>query len=211
MIFDILRIMNQKVILIFGIILVIAGFFFFKPSPKITNYPSSGDSIVAFGDSLIEGVGATAGNDLVSQLSKKIGEPIINLGIAGNTTEQGLARVDRITEYKPKVVLVLLGGNDYLRKVPKVETFKNLEAIVTKIQSMGAVVVLLGIQGGVLTDPYEDEFETLAKRKGVVYISNVLEGLVGNSRYMADSVHPNDVGYAQIVDRVHKKLQSVLK
>ncbi|MEY4602096.1 MAG: hypothetical protein RL292_37, partial [Candidatus Parcubacteria bacterium] len=107
---------NQKTILIFGIVLVGAAFFFFKPEAKVANYPSSGDAIVAFGDSLIEGVGASEGNDMVSQLSKKIGEPIVNLGIAGNTTEQGLARVDRIAEYEPRVVLVLLGGNDYLRK-----------------------------------------------------------------------------------------------
>jgi len=203
--------MNQKIILIFGIVLVIAGFLFFRPDAKITNYPSSGDSVVAFGDSLIEGVGATSGNDLVSQLSKKIGEPIINLGIAGNTTEQGLARVERIAEYKPKVVLVLLGGNDYLRKVPKVETFKNLEAIITRIQSTGAVVVLLGVQGGLLGDPYENEFENLAQKHGTVYVSNVLEGLFGDQRYMADSVHPNDVGYAKIVERIYPELKRVLK
>lgn len=202
---------NQKTILIFGIVLVIAGFFFFKPDAKITNYPSSGDSVVAFGDSLIEGVGATEGNDMVSQLSKKIGEPIINLGIAGNTTEQGLARVDRIAEYNPKIVILLLGGNDYLRKVPKVETFKNLETIITKIQSMGAVVVLLGVQGGLLGDPYEDLFEDLAKKKGTLYVSNVLEDLFGDQRYMSDSVHPNDAGYAKIVDRVYPELKKVLK
>ncbi len=201
---------NQKLILIFGIILVIAGFFFFKPAIKITNYPSSGDSVVAFGDSLIEGVGATTGNDLVSQLSKKIGEPIVNLGIAGNTTEEGLARVDRIREFKPKVVIVLLGGNDYLKKVPKAETFKNLNAIITKIQSTGAVVVLLGIQGGLLGDPYENEFENLAKAKGTVYVSNVLEGLVGNMKYMSDAIHPNDAGYAKIVQRVYSELKKVL-
>jgi acyl-CoA thioesterase-1 len=203
--------MNQKIILIFGIVLVVAAFFFFKPEIKITNYPSSGDSIVAFGDSLIEGVGASEKHDLVSELSKKIGEPIINLGVAGNTTEQGLARVDRISEYKPKIVIVLLGGNDYLRKVPKAETFKNLDAIVNKIQSMGAVVVLLGIQGGLLGDPYENEFENLAKAKGTVYVSNVLEGLVGNQKYMTDAVHPNDAGYAKIVERIAPEIKRVLK
>jgi len=203
--------MNQKIILILGIILVISGFFFFKPSSKITNYPSNGDSIVAFGDSLIEGMGATTGNDLVSQLSKKIGEPIVNLGVAGNTTEQGLARVDRIKEFKPKVVLVLLGGNDYLRKMPKAETFKNLGAIITKIQSTGAVVVLLGIQGGLFGDPYESEFENLAKAKGAVYVSNILDGLVGNSKYMSDAVHPNDLGYVKIFERVYPELKKVLK
>lgn len=203
---------KQKIILFFIIIFLLsASFFFFKPSQKITNYPSSGDSVVAFGDSLIEGVGTTPGNDFVSQLSKKIGEPIINLGISGNTTAQGLARVDRIAEYKPKVVLVLLGGNDYLQKVPKEQTFSNLEMIVSKIQATGAVVVLLGIQGGVLGDPYEGEFEVLARKKGTLYVSNVLEGLVGNSRYMSDAIHPNNVGYLRIVERVYPEVKKVLR
>lgn len=204
--------MKQKIILFcVALVILVSGFFFFRPEQKITNYPSSGDSIVAFGDSLIEGVGATPGKDFVSQLSKKIGEPIINLGISGNTTVQGLARVDRITEYKPKVVLVLLGGNDYLRKVPKEETFRNLQLIISRIHATGAVVVLLGIQGGVLTDPYEREFEALAQKNGTVYIPNVLDGLIGNSRYMSDAIHPNDVGYLKIAERVYPELKKVLR
>lgn len=204
--------MKQKIILVCIVVLIIfVGFLVFKSEQKITNYPSSGDSIVAFGDSLIEGVGATPGKDFVSQLSKKIGEPIINLGISGNTTAQGLARVDRIAEYKPKVVLVLLGGNDYLQKVPKEETFRNLEMIISKIQSTGAVVVILGVQGGVLSDPYEGEFEALAQKKATLYVSNVLEGLIGNSRYMSDAIHPNDVGYLKIVDRVYPEVKKVLQ
>lgn len=193
------------------VLIIFVGFLVFKPEQKITNYPSSGDSIVAFGDSLIEGVGATPGKDFVSQLSKKIGEPIINLGISGNTTAQGLARVDRIAEYKPKVVLVLLGGNDYLQKVPKKEIFRNLEMIVSNIQSTGAIVVMLGVQGGVFGDPYEGEFEALAQKKGTVYVPNVLEGLIGNSRYMSDAIHPNDVGYLKIVERVYPEVKKVLQ
>lgn len=204
--------MKQKIILwCIAIFLLVVGFLFLKPEQKIINYPSSGDSVVAFGDSLIEGVGASPEKDFVSQLSKKIGEPIINLGISGNTTAQGLARVDRITEYKPKVVLVLLGGNDYLQKVPKEETFRNLELIISKIQATGAVVVLLGIQGGVLGDPYEGEFEALAQKKGTLYVSNVLEGLIGNSRYMSDAIHPNDIGYLKIVEKVYPEVKKVLQ
>ena len=108
-------------------------------------------------------------------------------------------------------MLVLLGGNDYLQKVPKEETFKNLETIVSRIQNTGAVVVLLGIQGGVFTDPYNTEFESLAQKKGAVYVSNVLEGLVGNSRYMSDAIHPNDVGYSKIVDRIYPEVKKVLR
>ena len=203
--------MSKIHLLLIGILIIGGAIFLRERSVPITNYPSSGDAVVAFGDSLIEGVGATAGGDLVAQLSKKIGEPIVNLGIAGNTTAQGLARVDRVLEYKPKVVIVLLGGNDFLRKVPKEETFRNLENIVTKIQSAGAVVVLLGVQGGVLGDPYREEFESLAKRKGTVYVSNVLQGLIGRSEYMADAVHPNNTGYAKIAERIAPEIKKVLE
>ncbi len=202
--------MNQKILLSLGIVLVISGFFFFKPSVKITNYPSSGTTFVAFGDSLIEGVGATPGNDLVSQLSKKIGTPIINLGVAGNTTSQGLARVNQIARYKPKIVFVLLGGNDYLKKIPRTETAQNIERIVIEIQRMGAVVVLLGVQGGILTDPYEDMFEDISERYGTVYVPNVLDGLVADMRYMSDAVHPNDAGYMKIVDKIYPYITKVL-
>ena len=203
--------MSKIHLLLIGILIIGGAIFLRERSVPITNYPSSGDAVVAFGDSLIEGVGATAGGDLVTQLSKKIGEPIVNLGIAGNTTAQGLARVDRVLEYKPKVVIVLLGGNDFLRKVRKEETFKNLDTIVTKIQDAGAVVVLLGVQGGVLGDPYKEEFESLAKRRGTVYVPNVLRGLMGRSEYMADAVHPNNTGYAKIAERIAPEIKKVLE
>ncbi len=163
------------------------------------------------GDSLIEGIGATNGNDLVSDLSKKIAQPIVNLGVSGNTTADGLARIDAVIEMKPQIVIVLLGGNDYLKKVPKEQTFKNLETIVTKLQESGSIVLLLGVQGGIFSDQFESLFKDLAKRKGVGYVSNVLDGLVTHSEYMSDAVHPNDIGYAKIADRVYPVLKSLLK
>lgn len=197
-----------------GIIVAVVLFFTFSRDTKITNYPSKGTTIVAFGDSLIEGVGATKGNDISSLISARIGEPVINLGVSGNTTAQGLARVDEIKKHNPKVVLVLLGGNDYLRKVPLADTFKNLDEIIARIQAMGAVVVLLGVQGSVIPiigDPFEERFELLAEKRGAVYVPNVLSGLVGNMKYMSDAIHPNDLGYASIVDRILPELKQVLK
>jgi acyl-CoA thioesterase I len=181
-------------------------FIFFKPS-KITNYPSTGSSIVMFGDSLTEGVGATGGNDLPSLLSKKIKKPVLNMGVRGQTSAQGLARVDKVVETNPRVVLVLFGGNDYLHGVKKDETFKNLDAIVATLQDAGAVVVLLGIQGGILTDPYEEEFEKLAKKRGTLYVKNVLDGIIGKQELMTDEVHPNDIGYKIIVEKIYPVLK----
>lgn len=181
-------------------------FIFFKPS-KITNQPPQGTSVVMFGDSLTVGVGSTEGNNITSLLSKKIKESVINMGVRGQTSSQGLARIDDILEKDPKIVLVLFGGNDYLQGIPVEETFKNIDEIVTEIQDYGAVVILLGIQGGILSDPYEVEFKKIAKNRGTLYVRSVLDGIIGNDDLMFDEVHPNDKGYALIV----KKILPVLK
>ncbi len=123
---------------IFGVALFIIaiGFFifstFFKKPDAVENYPSQGTDIIAFGDSLVEGIGATTGNDFVSLLSKKIDRPIINLGHSGDTTAQGFARLSELNSYHPQVVFLLLGGNDHLQKVPIAETFDNLSTIIVK-------------------------------------------------------------------------------
>ncbi len=194
-----------------AVLVVVGGIylFFFRSTP-ITNYPSSGTDIIAFGDSLTAGTGSTAGHDYVSVLSQKIGQPIINLGHAGDTTADGLARLSELDNYKPKVVLLLLGGNDYLKRVPKEETFSNLAKIIQNIQSRGAVVLLLGIRGGILHDNFASEFEKLRDTYHTAYVSNVLAGLLGDNRYMYDEVHPNDAGYAIIANRIAPVLQGLV-
>jgi lysophospholipase L1-like esterase len=186
-----------------------AIFIFFKPS-KITNYPSSGTSIVMFGDSLTYGTGATVGKSLPELLSVMIKEHIVNMGVRGQTSAEGLARVDKVLGHDPKVVLVLFGGNDYLQEIPVEETFKNIESMVTTLQEYGAVVVLLGIQGGILFDPYKEEFKKIAKRRGAFYISNILENIIGEEDLMSDEVHPNDKGYALIAKRIYPILKKAL-
>lgn len=186
-----------------------AVFIFFKPS-KITNYPSVGTSIVMFGDSLTEGIGASKGKTLPELLSKKIGLPILNMGIRGQTSSQGLARINSVIDQDPKVVMVLFGGNDYFHGVPLNITFKNIDDIIAILQEFGAVVVLLGIQGGILEDPYREEFKKLAIKRGTLYVPSVLEGIIGEERLMSDEVHPNDIGYAMIADKIYPVLKKAL-
>lgn len=195
--------MKKGVLLVIGFaVLAVGTFFFFHVPQKITNYPSGGKTIVMLGDSLTEGVGARSDQALPVLLSEKIGEPVINMGISGNTTKDALARVQAVIDANPKMVIILLGGNDYLQKVPIDQTFQNLDTIITKVQSVGAVVVLLGIQGGILRDPYADRFKSLAKLRGAAFVPNVFSGIIGNPKYMSDEVHPNDAGYAEIAAKV---------
>ena len=190
-----------------------AGWYIFRPTagPSIRNYPSSGTDIVAFGDSLVWGEGADEGRDFVSLLSQRIGQPIINLGNPGDTTAAGLARISGLDQYHPKVVILLLGGNDYLKRVPSDETFVNLGTLIQDIQSRGAVVLLLGIRGGVLVDHFAPQFERLRDTYHTAYVSDVLGGLFGNHEFMSDEVHPNNLGYAKIADRIYPVLAPLLK
>jgi len=186
-------------------------YYFARNEKTITNYPSGGTDIVAFGDSLVEGLGSTSGNDFVSLLSRKIGEPIVNLGNAGDTTADGLARISQLDEYNPKVVLLLLGGNDHLKKIPVADTFKNLATLIENIHARGSVVLLLGVRGGLFNDKFDTEFEILQENYNTAFVPDVLGGLFGNDKYMSDVIHPNDIGYGMIADRVYRVLIEVLK
>ncbi|HEY9585965.1 MAG TPA: GDSL-type esterase/lipase family protein [Candidatus Paceibacterota bacterium] len=178
--------------------------------PQITNYPPRDGSIIAFGDSLVYGTGGAAGYDFVSLLAEKAEEPIENFGIPGDTTATGLARLDTVIEKHPRIVLLLLGGNDYLRQIPREQTFKNLEAIILRLEGDGTIVVLLGVRGGLLVDHFDSDFEELAKRMGTAYVPDVLDGLFGNAQFMSDGIHPNDEGYQRIAEKISPVLLRVL-
>lgn len=202
-----------------GVVVIAALFFgnfddFFRSSP-VKNAPVENTvdiKIVAFGDSLVQGVGATEGNDFVSLVSVQIGQPIVNLSKSGDTTRSALTRLDLVLAESPRVVILLLGGNDYLQRIPKEETFANLGTIISRLQEKGAAVLLLGVRGGALRDTYETDFTELARTYKTGYVSNVLDGLLNDRTLMSDAIHPNNAGYNIIADRVTKELRkSVLR
>lgn len=162
----------------------------------------AGKSIVAFGDSLVAGYGAPDGQGFVDDLSKQIGVPIANVGVSGNTTADGLARIGDAVAGKPDIVIVLLGGNDALQNVPQAITEGNLDAILAKLAAANTKIVLVGVQGALFNDPYASMYASLAKRYGTEYVPNVLSGLLGHPDLMSDEVHPNAAGYQKVAARV---------
>jgi acyl-CoA thioesterase-1 len=173
--------------------------------------PTSGERIIAFGDSLVAGRGATPGKDFVSQLARRLGTPIENAGRSGDTTASALARLDQdVLSRKPRVVIVLLGGNDFLRRVPTADTFRNLSAIVQRIRNRGAAVVLVGVSVGLLSDSYGDEYEQLARRASAGLVPDVLDGILGRGDRMSDAIHPNDEGYRMIAERIEPVMRKLI-
>ncbi len=203
---------GKKYLVIVGLlVLLIVSYLFIFSKREITNYPSNGTDILAFGDSLVEGAGSTSGNDFVTLLSKKVGKEIINLGVSGNTTEDGIKRLNELDKYNPKIVLLLLGGNDHLKKVPIDTTFENLGKIIENIHDRGAIVLLLGVKGNLLGDKFKLRFEKLSEKYGTAYVENVLDGLFANTKYMSDAIHPNDLGYSKIAEKIYPTLNKLIK
>ena len=186
-------------------------FFAFRSESGYANFPpAQGRAWIAFGDSLTSGYGASEGNDYPSLLGKRIGIPIQNFGTPGATSQDGLAKVDDVLKANPKVVLLCFGGNDTLKNVPHQQTFQNLAQIIDQLHHAGAFVVLIGVHSASLRDKYRSEFKHLAKEKRVLYVPNILEGVLGNPGLMSDYVHPNEQGYAAIAERLEKALEPLL-
>lgn len=99
--------------------------------------------VVALGDSLTFGYGASKNNDYPSILAQKTGWRIVNAGVNGDTTADVLKRLPDVLSQNPKLVLLSIGGNDVLKRVPKNTTENNLMTIIRKIQQQNIDVVLI--------------------------------------------------------------------
>ena len=174
------------------------------PSPyeRVANLASPGSAIVSFGDSLTAGFGAEPGQDYPSELSKRIGVTVANAGVSGDTTESALARLDGVLASRPRMVIVGLGGNDYLRGIAIGTTEANLRAIVQKIQASGAMVVLLGFSFPSLNANYASMYERVAEDERCLLVDGVMNGILRDRSLKSDEIHPNARGYALMAERI---------
>jgi acyl-CoA thioesterase-1 len=138
--------------------------------------------------------------------------PVINAGVRGDTTAMALERLaDTVLSRNPRLVVVLLGGNDFLRCLPLQDTRSNLEAIVRHIQESGAMVVIAGIRLGFFTDEYAAMFEETSERLGALYIPAVTQGILSDSSLRSDPIHPNSAGYRLVAERIAARLKPLLQ
>ena len=178
----------------------------------IHNLASSGTTLVCFGDSLTQGVGAGQGEDFPSLLAAALPIPVVNAGVAGETTGDGLRRLERdVLSRDPRLVMVFFGGNDFLRRVPPEETRRNLGEMIERIQRAGAMVILVGLKAGFFTDETGPLYEAVARGRGVLHIPDALAGILSDPRLKNDAVHPNAAGYQRLADRLLTHLRPLLE
>jgi acyl-CoA thioesterase I len=177
---------------------------------RIENYPLRQGPLIALGDSITFGRDASVGNDYVSLLSERIGETVINAGVNGDRTDEALARLETdVLSRNPRLVVVFLGGNDFLQKVPTDTIFANLETITERIQNDGSAVLIMGYKNFSFTN-YDARYRALAWESGSAYAPDVMGGILGNPFYTTDLVHPRDNGHELIADRVEPYIRALI-
>lgn len=165
--------------------------------------------IAAFGDSLTAGYGADPGAsypDFLQQDLDALGYRyrVVNEGISGDTTKDGLDRIDEVLALKPALVIVAFGGNDGLRGLPIAATRDNLDRMIAAILQSGAKVVLGGITlppnyGPDYIHQFNAIYASLAAKHHAPLLPFLLQGVYGVSGGMqADGIHATDRGNAQV-------------
>jgi lysophospholipase L1-like esterase len=109
------------------------------------------------------------------------------------------------------LVIVLFGGNDFLRKIPAGETKKNLAEIVKRIHERGAMVALVGLRLGLFADEYGPIYREIAEKTGALYIPDVLEGILRDPKLKSDAIHPNGAGYRLMAERIVVRVKPLLE
>jgi acyl-CoA thioesterase I len=165
--------------------------------------------IIAFGDSLTAGFGADPGESYPDYLEKDLNAKgysyqVVNQGISGNTTKDGVDRLEDALRLKPVLVIVAFGGNDGLRGLPITSTRANLDQIVATLVHSGTKVVLGGITlppnyGPDYIRQFNQTYALLAAKYHVPLLPFLLQGVYGVPGGMqADGMHATDEGNAQV-------------
>lgn len=180
-------------------------------SYPIVNFPPKSEVILAWGDSLTTGVGATSPEfGYLEVLQSRLSASTTNRAVGGETSADTLLHAEKdMTEVQPGIVLILIGGNDLLSGVPAGDTLLHVRTLIETAQKQKAVVYLVGFQKS-QGDAYAVGFEKLAKEMGAVYTGDILGGIIGNSTLMSDEVHPNNKGYLKMADKIAPTLESLI-
>lgn len=168
-----------------------------------------GATIVAFGDSLTFGTGASEEESYPAALERLIGRRVIRSGVPGEVTSEGLARLPGVLdEHQPQLLILGLGGNDLLRRMDEKATASNLRAMIQLARNRGIGVVLLAPPRPALLTSVPEYYAQLAKEFKVPLEADVLKAVLTDNGLKSDMIHPSAKGYARVAEALAKLLKS---
>ena len=174
--------------------------------PKLARLPA--DAVVlAFGDSLTHGSGAAEDESYPAQLERLIGRRVVRAGVPGEVTAQALARLpEALEEHSPKLLLLCIGGNDFLRRLGNAQAEANVRRMVKLARERGVDVVLIGTPEPGLRPSPPAFYAAIAGEFALPYEEVMVEVLTDDA-LKADLIHPNARGYRRIAERLAERLR----
>jgi acyl-CoA thioesterase I len=178
-----------------------------EPPAKLARLP--GDAVVlAFGDSLTFGTGATEQESYPAQLEQLIGRRVVRAGVPGEVTAQALERLPAaLDEHAPRLLLLCIGGNDFLRRTGNKQAESNVRAMVKLAKSRGIEVMLIGTPEPGFTVTPPEFYGQIAKEFRLPYQHGVIGEVLRDSSLKSDQIHPNAKGYRAIAERIAADLR----
>lgn len=174
---------------------------------KLTPLPADA-VILAFGDSITFGTGAPPGQSYPDILQLSIKRKIVNSGVPGETSEQGLRRLPQaLAATRPKLVILCHGGNDILRRLDPDVTSKNVAEMIDLVRKQGAEAVLIGVPRPKLVPSTAPFYKKISEKMRVPLEEDIILTILSTRDLKADYIHPNAAGYVRLAAAVESMLK----
>ena len=194
--------MRSRLLLLVALIAV--GLLAQVPSAVRAEKEAQSPHIVVLGDSIAAGPHA-----FPTLLSKRLGLPVVNSSIPGDTTYEGLERLNRLLAGSPRLVMVELGANDLETHESRCATARNLSYIFGRARAAGAAVMFLDVCPPGMANA-RDVWRPVCQTRGVFYVHDILEGLDRRTQLNPDHEHPTDAGHVELARRLAPLVRGVL-
>jgi acyl-CoA thioesterase-1 len=174
------------------------------------------------GDSLTAGLGLDPQDAYPAVLQRKLRDhgyslEVVNAGVSGDTSADGLRRLDWALDGNVEVLIVALGANDGLRGLPPSQMKTNLQQVITRARQRGIGVMLAGMEappnyGDKYTKEFRDVFKDLASANHLVFVPFLLNGVAGvGTLNQADGIHPTATGASRVADTIWPSLEKMIE
>jgi len=167
------------------------------------------NTILALGDSLTYGFGANPSESYPALLSEMTGLRVINAGINGETSKEGLVRLPKLLE-DPSIKLMILffGGNDIMQRRSREELKQNLKTMIQLAKQKHIDVLLISVPNiGLFGLSPLSLYKEVAEEENIPLLSGMLADILSQPSLKNDQIHPNGSGYKKMAERIYETLK----
>jgi len=194
---------------IIGIVLILLAISSFTKRETDTMQLNKSDTILAFGDSLTYGFSANPNESYPTLLSQYTGLKVINAGVNGDTSEEGLRRLaPLLNDPSIKLLILFFGGNDVMQKKPMSALKNNLKTMIGMAKEKNIEVLLVSVPNITLfgLSPL-NLYEEVAEEENIPLLSGMLADILSQPSLKSDQIHPNATGYKKMAQKIYASLQ----